>query len=278
MTQDPEDLLWQLPQGPAESSGAPIDDDELEAFERGELPAAERRRLEARLASDPEARRRWLDRHRGLRRPSRDLRRRVLQARPAPEPKRQARRRGRASIWAAAASLLLAFGLAWLVGYGRGGGASAPGPVPEHMVTVRGLAEERAGSIDEPTPDAAEETMVFADTRVVVEAEPVTSSNPEGSETWVYAVYRRDGDRLRRIRGTKTDLRWTYGPGAVRLEATASELLGTDRPGTYRLLFLVAEDGGLPRSLPLDTPSVGAGRRWLAYNVQLRLLEIPADP
>ncbi|MEM6793086.1 MAG: hypothetical protein AAF725_03850 [Acidobacteriota bacterium] len=263
MNEDPEDLLWQLPQGPTDGSGEKVRDEELIAYAEGRLPAQDRLRLEERLARDPALRGRWLKSQGTLRRPSPELRRRVLEARPSP-----GRRFSGPPRWAAAAALFLALGMAWLLGPDRGGSAS----VPRHLVSVQGLAEQRTA--EETAPRTAE-AAAFLNTRVVIEAEILEID--DAPESLVYAVYRLEGERFRKL--PEDALLLTRGPGAVRIEGAALDLVGSDLPGTYRLLLVVAREGRLPNSPPLDvTSSEKAGRGWLAYDIRLRLLKRPNDP
>ena len=47
-----EDLLWQLSSVTARACGPPVVDDEIARYRRGEMPEAEQRRFEIRLAGD----------------------------------------------------------------------------------------------------------------------------------------------------------------------------------------------------------------------------------
>ncbi|MEM7586771.1 MAG: hypothetical protein AAF560_25500 [Acidobacteriota bacterium] len=250
---DPEDLLWRLPARdpgtePAEAPSA----EDLNAFREQRLERRERERLARHLATRQAERDRLLASAGVARRPSPELRQRVLARVYGPPRARPAAR----WLSLAAALLALAIGLAWW---------PAPDPaLPAHRLQISGLATDRADA------SAGEETVeVYPDTRLVLTLE----SEAGATADLIYGVYRRGAAGWERLPANARVER-LESPGALRLTALASELLGASRPGSYTIQIVVARRGELPPAADLATGEISqsASCCWLAYSRDLRIL------
>ncbi|MDH3403188.1 MAG: S8 family serine peptidase [Acidobacteriota bacterium] len=243
-----EDLLWQLStlcsRPSLRACESPVDDDLIERYRRGELPAGERHRFERRLAADERA----MERLAGV------VEKPAVRRRPA--------LRLAASILLGALAMT---GLFYTLRTGGGETALSGAEIPAYAVTVQGLAERRGSE-----PEASHEIMPGSRVRIV--AQPATTPAP-GIE---FALYRRaESGTLVRIPEAAARIRVERGTAV--LEAEAGDLVGPE-PGLYELVMLIWPPGGL--EAPASITRSELEKLALAHHLQLHSFELrllPAD-
>ncbi len=263
---DSEELLSRLAEAededPDEAAAWPTEA-LLADYRAGRLPPEEEERLELAMARDRALRHRLLA---------------LAAVRPVPAAESAAIPRVREAVlaaawpaprrglWAAAAALVAAAILPWLL---LRDGQPPERPLPEYAVEVAGLAVERDGAPTDGPGSAVAQALPQTRVSIVAtaEGEPVAGVD--------YGLYRQRGARLERL-PTGGAIEIEARPEAVVLEAEAEDLVG-EAPGTHTLFVVVARQGELPRGLVLATGEGavqaledGGARRVLPVVIELK--------
>jgi hypothetical protein len=264
---DSESLLWQLGDAPLKASAAAPDAERLERYRRGELAEDETVELERELAEAPTARGQLLA-GAGVTPagPRAELRARVLASwaegaapaapLPATRPPRGWRQR-----WfpvAAAALVALAIGLGWWEGVG------SRAPLPRYELAAEGLAEVR-GAVEPVT----QRVRALPQTRLTL---TLTPQGPGGAAAR-FALYRLEGDRLRRL-GAADGLEVEVERGVARLTGRAQDWVGSE-VGEHRLWVVVRSEAEGPAEIvvPAGTEPaaalVGPGGQGVEVRIEI---------
>lgn len=263
---DSEELLSRLAvaedEGPDEAA-AWVTEAMLADYRAGRLSSEEEERLELAMARDAALRHRLLALAAVGPVPAVEsaviprVREAVLAAlRPAP-------RRG---LWAAAAALVAAAILPWLL---LSDGKRSERQLPDYAVEVAGLAVDRDGSPGDGTGASVAEALARTRVSIVAtaEGEPVAGVD--------YGLYRQQGGRIERLE-TGGAIEIEVRPEAMVLEAEAADLVG-DAPGRHTLFVVVAWRGELPpeQELAAGASAVqvledGGDRRVLPVVIELK--------
>jgi hypothetical protein len=274
--QDPEDdgtpdgieaILRALAESDRDDGPAPTDE-RLRAYRLGRLPAGEARELERLLARSAAGRRRLLELA-GLDSslPLRRVRRAVLgQAAGAGRPRRL---RASAAAVAAVAAVAAMVMFALLVLYPQAR------PLPPGLafdVAGQGLAEVRSA---EAVPGAV---RAYPGTALRISLRP-RGESPAGL---AFALFRRQGDALRRVREPE-EVRLAAERGSAAFSGTAGAVLATRTPGVYPLFAVVSSRRDLPARVALAPGQDGAaalrssGRLVYPLTVTLLAAEPPVE-
>jgi hypothetical protein len=238
---DPEELLRPLAEIEEREAGSPLGDEILASWRAGELPEAERERVEILLGHSPAARKR-LARLAGLRLPEPPARVReaVLAsfrpARPAPGPLR------RAWWWAAAAALALALSFPLLRPGQPRGPSHGAGSLPVYELALGG-GQAQVRSVPR-NPGKSREVAASPDQRITLAITAV-----DGGKAGVeFGLFRLAGSKLERL---DDDRPFAVERDAATFAGEARALAGAV-PGRYPLLAVAA----WPEDMPADGSAV----------------------
>jgi hypothetical protein len=257
-------LLRALAEGDLDD-GAPAQGDErLRAYQEGRLTPGETRELEGLLAHSAAGRRRLLELG-GIDQslPLRRVRKAVLAA---------AGPRRRLVPWISAAAVAASILLALFTFYPHPHGLPAG---LAYDVATQGLAESRSAAPGEMASARTREVRAYPGTTVHILVRP-RGESPAGVSL---ALFRREGDALRRVRQPQ-EVRLASDRGSATFEGTAASVLATEVPGVYVVAYAREEPPALLKLEPGQDPA-GALRASgrLVYPVTVTLLrnDLPVE-